>query len=87
MMKELNALRQGDYGENPVKKMTDMGFTNHKSLEADYDSVKTFMKAFRKEDNAISVTSKTVMQAASQTDMIDKMKATVRHGQQRKHRV
>ncbi|MEQ9919705.1 AvrE-family type 3 secretion system effector [Pectobacterium brasiliense] len=77
MMKELNALRQGDYGENPVKKMTDMGFTNHKSLEADYDSVKTFMKAFRKEDNAISVTSKTVMQAASQTDMTDKMKATV----------
>ncbi|APS30229.1 AvrE-family type 3 secretion system effector [Pectobacterium brasiliense] len=77
MMKELNALRQGDYGENPVKKMTDMGFTNHKSLEADYDSVKTFMKAFRKEDNAVSVTSKTVMQATSQTDMIDKMKATV----------
>ncbi|WP_233978582.1 AvrE-family type 3 secretion system effector [Pectobacterium versatile] len=77
MMKELNAMRQGDYGENPVKKMTDMGFTNHKSLEADYDSVKTFMKAFRKEDNAVSVTSKTVMQAASQTDMIDKMKSTV----------
>ncbi|MDG0795529.1 AvrE-family type 3 secretion system effector [Pectobacterium punjabense] len=77
MMKALNALRQGDYGDNPVKKMTDMGFTNHKSLEADYDSVKTFMKAFRKEENAVSVTSKTVMQAASQTDMIDKMKATV----------
>lgn len=77
MMKELNALRQGDYGDNPVKKLTDMGFTNHKSLEADYDSVKTFMKAFRKEENAVSVTSKTVMQAASQTDMIDKMKATV----------
>ncbi|MEQ9904782.1 AvrE-family type 3 secretion system effector [Pectobacterium aroidearum] len=77
MMKELNALRQGDYGENPVKKMTDMGFTNHKALEADYDSVKTFMKAFRKEENAVSVTSKTVMQAANQTDMIDKMKATV----------
>ncbi|MCE9730089.1 AvrE-family type 3 secretion system effector [Pectobacterium sp. IFB5596] len=73
MMKALNALRQGDYGDNPVKKMTDMGFTNHKSLEADYDSVKTFMKAFRKEENAVSITSKTVMQAA----MIDKMKATV----------
>ncbi|MEH2921574.1 AvrE-family type 3 secretion system effector [Samsonia erythrinae] len=77
MMKTLNELRQGEYGENPVKKITDMGFTNHKALEADYDAVKTFMKAFRKEDNAVSVTSKTVMQASSQADLVDKMKATV----------
>ncbi|MEE3649185.1 MULTISPECIES: AvrE-family type 3 secretion system effector [unclassified Brenneria] len=74
---ELNALRQDTYGANPVKKLTDMGFANHKALEADYDSIKTFMKAFRKEENAVSVTSRTVMRAGSQTDMIDKMKATL----------
>nr|WP_240634917.1 AvrE-family type 3 secretion system effector [Brenneria salicis]NMN91764.1 pathogenicity factor AvrE [Brenneria salicis ATCC 15712 = DSM 30166]RBP65830.1 pathogenicity factor AvrE [Brenneria salicis ATCC 15712 = DSM 30166]RLM31865.1 avirulence protein [Brenneria salicis ATCC 15712 = DSM 30166] len=77
LMKELNSLRQNEYGANPVKKLTDMGFTNHKVLEADYDAVKTFMKAFRKEDAAISVTSKTVMQASNQTDLADKMKATL----------
>lgn len=77
LMNALNALRQGEYGENPVKKLTDMGFTNHKALEADYDSIKTFMKAFRREDHAVSVTSRTVMQTTGQADMIDKMKATL----------
>ncbi|MCV9877511.1 AvrE-family type 3 secretion system effector [Brenneria sp. KBI 447] len=77
LMKELNSLRQGEYGANPVKSLTDMGFTNHKVLEADYDAVKTFMKAFRKEDAALSVTSKTVMHAGNQTDLADKMKATL----------
>ncbi|MBU3059571.1 AvrE-family type 3 secretion system effector [Pseudomonas indica] len=53
--KALSALRDQHYHEHPLKVVTDMGFRSHDSLEANYDAVKAFLKAFRKTDHAVHI--------------------------------
>ncbi|RAT38534.1 hypothetical protein AU493_04990 [Lonsdalea populi] len=77
MQDALALLRDHQYGHNEVKRATDMGFTSFSSLEADYDAVKTFTRAFKDERHAVSVTSRTSLQADDQGQLAQKMKDTV----------
>ncbi|WJV60674.1 AvrE-family type 3 secretion system effector [Pectobacteriaceae bacterium C52] len=77
MKDALTQLRDQQYGGNEVKKVTDMGFTNFKTLEADYDAIRSFAKAFQNENHAVSVTSRTALQAGSQKELLQKMKDTI----------
>ncbi|RLM27709.1 hypothetical protein BIY29_01085 [Brenneria alni] len=70
---EIVQLRNHQYGENPVKQFTDMGFVSDRALEADYDTVKAFLNAFRKEDHGLNVTSRTVLEAENQTQLASKI--------------
>ena len=51
----LSTLRDQYYQEHPLKVVTDMGFRNHDSLEANYDAVKAFLNAFKKTDHAVHI--------------------------------
>ncbi|OSN11004.1 hypothetical protein AU512_05495 [Lonsdalea iberica] len=76
MQAALTLLRDHQYGNHNVKRATDMGFSSFSALEADYDAVKTFTRAFRDERHAVSVTSRTSLQAEDQGSC-PKMKDTV----------
>ncbi|MFE8153787.1 AvrE-family type 3 secretion system effector [Brenneria goodwinii] len=73
----LSQLRNHQYGDNPVKQFTDMGFVSDRALEADYDTVKAFLNAFRKEHHGINMTSRTVLEAESQTQLESKLVDTL----------
>ncbi|MFP1761964.1 AvrE-family type 3 secretion system effector [Lonsdalea quercina] len=77
MQEALTLLRDHQYGDHNVKRATDMGFTRFSALEADYDAVKTFTRAFKDERHAVSVTSRTSLQAEDQGQLTQKMKDTV----------
>lgn len=77
MHEALALLRDHQYGHHEVKRATDMGFTSFSALEADYDAVKTFTRAFKDERHAVSVTSRTSLQAGDQEQLAQKMKDTV----------
>ncbi|MEJ2417648.1 MAG: AvrE-family type 3 secretion system effector [Exilibacterium sp.] len=77
LSERLIELREKRYGDNPVKQYTDMGFTDHQTLEADYDAIKAFMNAFKKEDHAVNVTTRTVTNTTSQSELNHKLKAII----------
>ncbi|QTF09550.1 AvrE-family type 3 secretion system effector [Brenneria izadpanahii] len=77
LQQELSQLRNHQYGDNPVKQFTDMGFVSDRALEADYDTVKAFLNAFRKENHGINMTSRTVLEAESQTQLESKLVDTL----------
>ncbi|AXF77194.1 AvrE-family type 3 secretion system effector [Erwinia tracheiphila] len=77
LRQEFDALRQKQYGDNPVKQYTDMGFTNHGALEADYDAVKAFINAFKKEHHGVNLTARTVLETHGNAELVEKLKDTL----------
>lgn len=75
---KLATLRDTTYGENPIKVMTDMGFTDNAALETSYDSVKTFLKAFKKPDHAVSVNMRAATGSKDQIELADKFKSMLK---------
>ncbi|SLM62881.1 MULTISPECIES: AvrE-family type 3 secretion system effector [Dickeya] len=73
----LGELRDQKYGGNEVKKVTDMGFTRFGQLEADYDAVKTFTQAFGNDNSAVSLTSRTSLEAGNKAELAGKLKDTL----------
>jgi len=77
LQESLTALRDNRYGGNPVKQYTDMGFTHHQTLEATYDSIKAYMKAFRKKDHGVSTTMRTLMKTRNQNELQQKLNEVI----------
>ncbi|WFN55953.1 AvrE-family type 3 secretion system effector [Dickeya lacustris] len=73
----LGELRDQKYAGNEVKKVTDMGFTRFGQLEADYDAVRTFTQAFGNDKSAVSLTSRTSLEAADKAELAGKLKDTI----------
>ncbi|WP_032610332.1 AvrE-family type 3 secretion system effector [Pseudomonas syringae] len=78
LQEKLTHLKETTYGENPVKQVTDMGFTNHATLESSYDAVKAFMKSFKKADHATSVNLRAASGAKDQAELAANLKATLK---------
>lgn len=78
LREKFNLLRDKTYAEHPIKKVTDMGFTDHTSLENSYDAIKAFSKGFKKEDHAISVNLRAATGSKSQAELADKLKASLK---------
>ena len=76
MPEVLSTLRDQHYQEHPLKLVTDMGFRNHDSLEANYDAVKTFLKAFKKTDHAVHINLRSAFGGDS-ADMAAGLKAAL----------
>jgi len=72
------ALRYNLWHNNPVKIITDQGFQNHDSLEANYDAIRQMVKAFSKDNHAMNVTSRTVMDASTQEELQQNLIDTLR---------
>ncbi|MBT2298545.1 AvrE-family type 3 secretion system effector [Pseudomonas fluorescens] len=81
-LKQLNAqlseLRDKTYGDHMIKQVTDMGFTDHASLEASYDGIKSFLNGFKKADHATSVNMRAATGSTSQAELADKLKASLK---------
>ncbi|KPX32793.1 Type III effector protein AvrE1 [Pseudomonas coronafaciens pv. garcae] len=78
LKKQLETLRNVTYGENPVKQVTDMGFTDNAALEGAYDAVKAFSNAFKKPDHAVSVNMRAATGSMDQTELADTFKAMLK---------
>lgn len=78
LQREVTQLRDRQYGQNPIKQFTDMGFSGDSMLEADYDAVKAFLNAFRKENHGLNVTAKTVLDASHQAELESKLVDTLK---------
>ena len=78
LQEKLTHLKETTYGENPVKQVTDMGFTNHAALESAYDAIKSFLKSFKKADHATSVNLRAASGAKDQAELATNLKATLK---------
>ncbi|RMV94752.1 Type III effector AvrE1 [Pseudomonas caricapapayae] len=78
IQKKLTTLRDITYGENPVKQVTDMGFTDNAALESGYDAVKSFLKSFKKPDHAVSVNMRVATGSPDQAELADKFKSMLK---------
>jgi hypothetical protein len=78
VQQKLTTLRDTTYGENPVKQVSDMGFTNHAALESAYDAIKTFLKAFNKPDHATNVNLRTASGSKDQRELADSLKSVLK---------
>ncbi|MBI6664954.1 AvrE family type 3 secretion system effector [Pseudomonas syringae] len=76
---ELTSLRDVTYGENPVKQVTDMGFTDNAALEGAYDAVKAFSNALKKSDHAVSVNMRAATGSQDQSELADTLKAMLKN--------
>ncbi|RMR12085.1 AvrE-family type 3 secretion system effector [Pseudomonas syringae group genomosp. 3] len=76
--KKLATLRDVTYGENPVKVVTDMGFTDNKALESGYEAVKSFLKSFKKPDHAVSVNMRAATGSKDQAELAGKFKSMLK---------
>ncbi len=77
LRQQFDALREKQYGGNPVKQFTDMGFTHNTALEANYDAVKAFINAFRKEHHGVNLTTRTVLETQGNPALEKKLKDTL----------
>lgn len=81
-LKQLNAqlseLKDKTYGDHLIKQVTDMGFTDHASLEATYDGIKSFLNGFKKADHATSVNMRAATGSTSQAELADKLKSSLK---------
>jgi len=72
------ALRYNLWHNNPVKTITDQGFQNLSSLEANYDAIRQMVKAFSKDNHGMNVTSRTVLDASTQEELKKNLVDTLR---------
>lgn len=75
--REFRELRDSEWEGNPLKQVTSHGFTGNDKLESNYDAIKSMTKAFTKENHAMNVTTRTVMQAEDQQTLARRMEGTV----------
>jgi len=73
MIEKTANLRFGVWESNPVKGITDMGFSNHSGLESTYDAIRQMVKAFSKENHGVNVTARTVMDVEDSEGLENKM--------------
>jgi hypothetical protein len=78
LQKKLKKLRDKTYGENPVKQVTDMGFTDNAALESGYEAVKSFLKSFKKPDHAVSVNMRAATGSKDQAELAEKFKSMLK---------
>lgn len=77
LRQQLDALREIQYGANPVKQFTDMGLTDNTALEANYDAIKAFINAFRKEHHGVNLVTRTVLETQGNPALEKKLKDTL----------
>ncbi len=77
LRQQFDTLREKQYGANPVKQFTDMGFSHNAPLEADYDAVKAFINAFKKEHHGVNLTARTVLETQGNAALEKKLKDTL----------
>ncbi len=77
LRQQFAALRDGEYGGNPVKHYTDMGFTHNGALEAGYDAAKAFINAFKKEHHGVNLTARTVLGTQGNGELEKKLSQTL----------
>ncbi|GFM63710.1 type III effector [Pseudomonas cichorii] len=75
---ELVHLRDKTYGENPIKQVTDMGFTEHYQIEKSYDGIKAFLNGFHKPDHATSVNMRAATNSKDQAELAEKFKSALK---------
>ncbi|MFP8968494.1 AvrE-family type 3 secretion system effector [Pokkaliibacter sp. CJK22405] len=79
LWEDLSALRDEQYRDNPVKVYTDMGHASYGDLEANYDVVKGFMKALRKDDHGVTMTSRSALDAKNREELRQTLKEVLGH--------
>jgi len=77
LRQQFDTLREKQYGANPVKQFTDMGFSHNAPLEANYDAVKAFINAFKKEHHGVNLTTRTVLDTQGNAQLEKKLKDTL----------
>ncbi|WP_034946191.1 AvrE-family type 3 secretion system effector [Erwinia oleae] len=75
--KEFTALRDNGWMDNPITRITRQGFGDNDRLEANYDAMKTMMRAFSEENHAVSVTARTVTRSANNTELAENLRKTI----------
>ncbi|WP_223112798.1 AvrE-family type 3 secretion system effector [Pseudomonas syringae] len=78
LQNRLATLRDKTYGENPVKRVTDMGFTDNAAMESSYEAVKSFLKSFKKPDHAVSVNMRAATGSKDQAELAEKFKSMLK---------
>lgn len=73
----LAQLRYERWEGNPVKLATDQGFAGHETLEANYDTIRTMIKAFSKDNHGVNITARSVLQAVDQAALARNLTETL----------
>ncbi|MGE9550341.1 AvrE-family type 3 secretion system effector [Erwinia amylovora] len=73
----LTELRDHRYRDNPVRLYSDMGMISTRALEANYDAVKAFLNAFKKDHHGLNVTTRAVLQAEDSQALEHRLRETV----------
>ncbi|MFP8968060.1 AvrE-family type 3 secretion system effector [Pokkaliibacter sp. CJK22405] len=71
-------IRDNEYRANDVRRLTDMGHTDFKDVEANYDTIKGFLKAYSKDDHGVTMTTRSALDVKTREEMREKMKSVVR---------
>lgn len=77
LREQFRELRDVIYGEDMVRKATSQGFISLRSLEACYDAIKSMIKAFSKPHHGLNMTTRTVLNAQDQQQMITNLHSTI----------
>ncbi|MFP8968059.1 AvrE-family type 3 secretion system effector [Pokkaliibacter sp. CJK22405] len=74
LWEELVNARDTEYRDNPIRRYSDMGHAGFSDLEANYDTIKGFLKAFRKDDHGVTMTSRSALDAKDRDLLKERMK-------------
>ncbi|MCU7369219.1 AvrE-family type 3 secretion system effector [Pantoea stewartii] len=66
-------LRDEQWDQHPVKKLSDQGFQNIRQLEAYYDGMKRMVKAFSKQHHGNYVTASTLFQTGNREELTQRL--------------
>ncbi|QNK33110.1 AvrE-family type 3 secretion system effector [Serratia sp. JUb9] len=66
-------LRDEQWDQHPVKKLSDQGFQNTRQLEAYYDGMKRTVKAFSKQHHGTYVTASTLFQTGNREELTQRL--------------
>lgn len=69
----VRSLRDEQWDQHPVKKLSDQGFQNTRQLEAYYDGMKRTVKAFSKQHHGTYVTASTLFQTGSREELTQRL--------------
>lgn len=74
LQKNLSELRDNSYENSRIKHYTDKGMTGHKDVEAVYNSVKSFIKAFSDPEHAVNIIMRAVFGSEDQNQFAQNLK-------------
>lgn len=72
-------VKRSDYQNNQIRKVTEMGFTDHKNLEACYDVMKAFTNGLKKPDHSINVNLRAATDSNTQAELVQAFKTILRN--------